>query len=329
MRRDGRISRSSGFEQRENWYHLFSCLHMMNLLSESPVIRHEDLFYFALDGVWGEPAEGQANVHGPLWGVRQGQNSNQPSWGRGRRVNCQVPGQEKAPGGRSSQQGSYHYLQLHCFFETLIWQLLTMCWSYVPEGINVDFHLYVEVWMYLFGYDNLTANDTCDLKKETKQRIKSANKREFVHVCVGRWGGSHIQDMYSRCYCSDDGPGAHEGHSAAPAAGRHQAERPDPALGQNKQTILTSYHLSPAFIAWAFISISFNRRPSHTTSSCTCRQLPCPSITRLCVRAVSCMTQASSTPPTCETCSCQTTRWFTTHLKPTHPPAHHHSKSFD
>lgn len=70
------------------------------------------------------------------------------------------------------------------------------------------------------------------------------------------------------------------------------------------------------------------RQPSHTTSSCTCRRWPCRSTTRLCVRAVSCMIQDSSTPPTCETCSYQSSRMFTTHLRATVPPVHRHSKSF-
>lgn len=53
-------------------------------------------------------------------------------------------------------------------------------------------------------------------------------------VCAGGRGGGHIPDMYSRRHHSAAGAGAHKGHSAETTAGHHQAERPDPPLGQNK-----------------------------------------------------------------------------------------------
>lgn len=80
-------------------------------------------------------------------------------------------------------------------------------------------------------------------------------------------------------------------------------------------------------ISFLILSLS-TRRLSRTTSSCTCRLWPCRSTTRLCVRAVNCTTQASSTPPMCEICNCQSSRMFNMHLRTTALPVHHHSKRF-
>lgn len=143
--------------------------------------------------------------------------------------------------------------------------------------------------------------------------------------------------MYSRRHHSAAGAGAHKGHSAETAAGRHQTERPDPPLGQNTHTHTHTQTCRRPYCKGSKHKLihdtlccitSSIRQPSHTTSSCTCRRWPCRSTTRLCVRAVSCMIQDSSTLPTCETCSYQSSRMFTTHLRATVPPVHRHSKSF-
>lgn len=75
------------------------------------------------------------------------------------------------------------------------------------------------------------------------------------------------------------------------------------------------------------ISTPSTRRPSPTTSSCTCRLWCCQSTTRRCARAASCTTRASSTPPTCETCSCPSSRTLYTPSRATRPPARHSKKT--
>lgn len=62
-------------------------------------------------------------------------------------------------------------------------------------------------------------------------------------VCTGRWGGGHLQDLYSRRRHSAAGAWAHKGHSAEAAAGHHQTERSDHSLGENKG--YTSHRVSP------------------------------------------------------------------------------------
>lgn len=98
----------------------------------------------SLDGEWGEPTEGQANLHGPLRGVRQGQNSSQPSRGGGGRSHSQVAGEEETIGGRGSQQGSYPlpptvfytavYSQLHHLGST---SFFSSVWNWDDDFTNL------------------------------------------------------------------------------------------------------------------------------------------------------------------------------------------------
>ncbi len=77
-----------------------------------------------------------------------------------------------------------------------------------------------------------------------KQNTGSTSKINVcVRLCVGRRGGGHLPDMYSRRHHSAAGAGAHKGHSAETTAGCHQTERPDPPLGQNKHTHTPQNHV--------------------------------------------------------------------------------------
>lgn len=157
-------------------YSTYICTHSSRVFCLCVTIRNwmdTELVHLWLDGVWGEPEEGQASLYGPLRGVRQGQNSSLPSWGGGRRIYSKVSGEEETNRRRGSQQG---------FFSTTL--LLLFLWFHVRSRCSfLVAHVYVGSKLCLSGHQDLSALTWLIKKKKRKYYTRSKGEN---NLCVCR-----------------------------------------------------------------------------------------------------------------------------------------------